>query len=573
MATYEDFGAVGDGIADDRLPIYNALNSGQEIVVNENATYYIGSSIDVYGKNITIRGYGRYLFKNTSNINFRGTNSVSTTLKTNTLVNDSFIEVVNTIGFQVGSLISITTSQDFSWGYQMDEHYRMGELHEIVAIDGDKLYIDDKVWHNWTVGEYTIKVQQFTPITVTMSNQVFKYETPQPVSGGLIISYSKNNVLDKVVMHDATNIGIMFHYCYNNEFKNGAVIGSNSVNGGYGLRVQCSSKTNIHHSRFFKNFKSIESSTSPPTAYDYGSFPNRNLSIYSSYGCGCGQASSGVSLYSIGSRFLNTHAPSQNIVAYNNIIENFYTAFNFAGIDNEVYENTISGNLYHVISLIYGNNNNIHDNTIDGAINGSFVLLQDLNTGNVNIENNNVKTCKGDFITIGGVGVPDTVNVINNTVDFGDNISRVYSSINITNLTDNGNTIIGDYARGLNDFIINGNFISSIGWSIQSTWSISNGVASCTASSTNPTTGAIYQTRVGIRYYNNTIFEVKFQVLTGSGARIGVYSPVGGYVFKDAVIGDNIFEITSDGVYDDIVIINGGNVPFSMTNIRINIKT
>ena len=56
MATFESYGAVGDGITDDRDAIYNALNSGLEVTGTKGKVYYIGSSIEITGKDINVIG-------------------------------------------------------------------------------------------------------------------------------------------------------------------------------------------------------------------------------------------------------------------------------------------------------------------------------------------------------------------------------------------------------------------------------------------------------------------------------------------------------------------------------------
>lgn len=449
MPTFESYGAVGDGVTDDRNAVYNALNSGLTIDAEPGAIYYIGSAIEITGKDINvIGGPAMFLFKNTANIKFSGTAGVNTTVKTNTDVNDAFVEVTNPASFVAGDLFSITTSEANSWPY--GENYRNGELHEVTAVDGDKLYVEDKIWTAWITGVNTLKVVQFKPIQVNLKGIIFKYETPQLVNGGLYIAYAKNSTLDGVIMHDSQYIGIMIHYCYNTTFKNGTVDGANADNG-YGLRFQCSNKSEVSFSKFHRNFKAVESSSSPPTSYDYGNFPNRNLIVRNSYGCGCGNYSDGRSLYQLGNRFVNTHGSSQQVIIKDNIIENCYIAFNCAGIDSEFTNNFISGKSQHAISFIYGKNHKVSGNTArgvigqEGGLGGSFCILQDMNVaGNVEISNNDVETCQTYFIVSGGTLDANNVSVLNNTVKFADNATWVYSDKSrIPGVIESGNVYTG----------------------------------------------------------------------------------------------------------------------------------
>lgn len=127
MATFESYGAVGDGVTDDRDAIYNALNSGNAIRTTKGKEYYIGSNVIVAGKNIDVSGGGFFKFSNTAYMELKGTVGAATTLGANANVDDTEFTLVSSAGFNIGDIISVTTSEDFSWGYQVTEHYRKGE--------------------------------------------------------------------------------------------------------------------------------------------------------------------------------------------------------------------------------------------------------------------------------------------------------------------------------------------------------------------------------------------------------------------------------------------------------------
>ena len=448
MPTFESYGAVGDGVTDDRNAVYNALNSGLPITTAHGAVYYIGSNIEIIGKDVTVTGLATFLFKSAVNIKISGTAGVNTTVKTNTAINDAFVEVTNPASFVAGDLISITTSEANSWPY--DTAYRNGELHEITAVDGDKLYVDDKIWTEWITGVNTLKVVQFKPVTVKMTNIIIKYETPQLINAGLWITYGKNCVFNKVHEHDAQYIGVMISYCYNTVYKYGSVNGANADNG-YGLRFQSSNKSEVFGNKFFRNFKSIENSSSPATSYDYGSFPNRNLYVHDNTGDGLGWHESGQSLYSRGSVFASSHATMQNYVVTNNSIKNFYSNFRAAGPDSEFSGNTIFGKMQHGVTLMYGKNHKVSANIARGIVGqvgglgGSFVLLEDLaEAGNVEISNNDIETCQTYFIVSGGTLDANNVSVLNNTVKFADNATWVYSDKSrIPGVIESGNVYTG----------------------------------------------------------------------------------------------------------------------------------
>lgn len=570
MATFEQYGAIGDGVTDDRDAVYNALNSGNAITCVKGSTYYIGSDITVTGKNINISGGAFFLFNNTAKVEFTGTKSISTNLAANAIINDTQITVVDASGFSVGDLFSITTNHDTSWGYQTDTDYRKGELHLITNITSNVIYIDDKIWHDYTYDDgYIYKVQRFVPISVIITNLIFKYITPQIPTYGLQITYAKNNVLDGVIMHDSQKIGVSFKECYNSQFKNGTINGTNHVDTGYGLLFHSCSKSTVTGNKFYRTVKCVESTCVTPDD-DYGKFPNRNLTVNGiNKGRGYGVTNDGrVFNTEYANYFIHTHAPSQNVTVSGNIIKNYYAHLVSAGVDMTFTENQISGYSHFIAMCVYGERNTITNNTVDGTVD-SFVHIEDMG-GDCDLvaTGNDVKTLQSHFISIGGTAKPTNVTVQNNTAEFiNDAVCLVYSSLNITTLTDSGNTWIGDGVKGIDDFIINGDFDSELAWVCQDTWSIADGVASCTGASINPTTGAMYQAATGIKDYPGSKFLITINVLTGEGTSIGVYSPIGGYIFQTVVAGQNTYEITSDGVYDGIVVINHGVVPFTINNI------
>jgi hypothetical protein len=455
MPTFESYGAIGDGVADDRNAVYNALNSGLEITAAHGAVYYIGSNIEIAGKNINVTGLATFLFKSAVNIKVSGVAGVNTTVKTNTAVNDAYVEVTNPAGFAVGNLISITTSEANSWPY--DANYRNGELHLITDIDGDKLYVDDKIWTEWVTGVNTLKVVQYVPITVTMSNIIIKYETPQLINAGLYISYAKDSVLNKVHEHDARYIGIMIHGCYNTIFSNGSINGANADNG-YGLRFQGSNKSEVFGCRFFRNFKSIENASSPPTQNDYGNYPNRNLYVHHNTGDGLGMHDSGQTLFSRGSIFASSHASMQNYIVKNNTVKNFYHCFQATGPDAEIEDNTITGKTMHLVLLAYGKNYSVKNNISTAKIGtlltgGSFVLFLDLaESGGVEIVGNDVRTLQTYFTVVGGTLDANNVTITGNTGRFADGQTYVYNQKSrIPGVVESDNTWIGSNVSDTKD--------------------------------------------------------------------------------------------------------------------------
>lgn len=429
MRCLEEFGAIGDGVKYDSAAISSAIAYGDRVLAKSGAVYVIDSSITIQGKSISIEGDrhkpAKFLFKGNSFLKLMGNPLNNTLLKTNTTANDSYVEVVSVTGFVVGNLITVTTPEVNSWGYDpISNDYRNGEIHRIVRIDGNKIYTHDKIWHNWDASK-SIKVQQYSPITVNISNVIFEYETPQ-AANILQIIYSLNSTINAQIINSKTT-GISISYAYNTKVDGCIIDGCNSSTAGYGIRVQSSSFTYVGRNIFYNTFKCIESSTMQGVA-DYGQFPNRNMIVDINFATGNGVLDNGATIFDSGGRFVNTHAPSENILVCNNIVNNYHTFLTAAGIDISAKENKISGKMVYAFMLMYGQDYHISDNTVRGYIQNAFIYLFG-NKPNINatVNDNVINRMNKIFILNENVGDISGLSVSDNDMTFADANPTMYS--------------------------------------------------------------------------------------------------------------------------------------------------
>ncbi len=118
----KDFGAVGDGVADDTAAIQAALNAAanKTVVLESGATYLISSELQMNNNCIlTTSGSGHAVLQTTTNsgiaVDIGGniTVAATTTLAANVPINSNNLEVANNAGMDPGRLIHLTSTK--SW--------------------------------------------------------------------------------------------------------------------------------------------------------------------------------------------------------------------------------------------------------------------------------------------------------------------------------------------------------------------------------------------------------------------------------------------------------------------------
>jgi hypothetical protein len=141
----KDFGAVGNGVADDTTAIQAALNSGASTIYINAGTYKVSSQITVPA-NVSVIGEGKNISIITAEDNTTGTftngsvvykaGSVPTAipdLSVSPVRGDTTLTFTSAHGLSVGDAIMIYNPTDYSYSGARD-YYRAGEYCTILAI-------------------------------------------------------------------------------------------------------------------------------------------------------------------------------------------------------------------------------------------------------------------------------------------------------------------------------------------------------------------------------------------------------------------------------------------------------
>lgn len=375
--TPERFGAVGNGTADDRAALQNAINfaiaNNRPLGLRGGRRYRVSSQVTVTG-NLEMVGLGNrkaviYSDSQTFNpLRVQGQLKTSTTVAQNITVNDSHVTVASGANINAGDLIMVKSSR--SWFYDPrpeSTDARVSQLHLVDAREGNVLFLRDGFHEGYDLASESVTVDVITPIQFDMRN--IEIELTKAVLNstqnqiGIIMDYVSNSSLKEFAVTNAQAAGVSVRHSYNVKVVDGTVHGSNYYFSGYGAQSVGSS---------FAIFERIEVSNAR-RGVDISGFQIvssfctvRNCSMTgsgkNSYGENYGwnpDGSLGAAVYGFG-----THGPAAHTVFEGNQITNVHAALLTRGKNTVIRDNDIYGSIKEaVIDLAFGENIVVENNT------------------------------------------------------------------------------------------------------------------------------------------------------------------------------------------------------------------
>ena len=340
--TFEQFGAVGNKIANDTVAVQNSVNysntAGLPIVCPPDKQYMTDTQITATG-DINIRGNGSGIYPTgTTNgiIHSISASGVSTTLSASGRINQNSITLTSATGFAVGDLISIVSSKLWYMDPSPSEDLRSGELTTIQAINGNVITLNDALHENYIIPTETVTVTKLTKTNVSIDDFDIITETPALVVG-LEIRNCVNGRLTNVRVDGSQTQAINLHNCYCTNITGCDLRRANRNGTGYGVQINFSVKCHVSLCDFHQCRRGVDIS---------GTSPSRHCHIFSNTLDGGGLASGGASLLDdSGSSAFGSHETSEHNHYYNNEMGNVRNGMLLRGANETVTGNRFFANI------------------------------------------------------------------------------------------------------------------------------------------------------------------------------------------------------------------------------------
>lgn len=384
-----DFGADPTGAINTTSQINAAINYG----IQNNKTVYIPSGtyqFDGYtntstnafdvsiigddGNEPTLIANSAAANAGLTMLNFpdtRYSNVTGLTLSGDVNVGQSFFTLTSVAGLSVGMVIQISTSREWYNGSRYDALTGTGkfcgEIHKIVGIVGNKVYIEDytRDVYSPTDTSYDIVIRAWNPCKVTIKN--INLESPYPPAGitsvGIQIQQSVNSIVENVKLKGFTQRCISDKLTINSKYTNivfeqTASMPNSGVNG-YGLATDGSLglildglKSNGQRRSFDADcIDGIPSNGSAPWIYPGINGPARDWQVTNFVVNGGGAwlpSDLNPSAFSFG---IGMHGGSENGIISNGYITDCTTGINCRGRNTTIDNVVFSGPFSTVISI------------------------------------------------------------------------------------------------------------------------------------------------------------------------------------------------------------------------------
>lgn len=275
VVSVKDFGAVGDGVADDTAAIQAALAASvNKILFFNYGTYKItapivqkaatGQSISIQADRGTVIDASA-LGSGTTALTLGGTLGTAAPLGTNLTQGATTVTLPGT--WATGDIYRITSTD--LWSFQRNQYIK-GELGKIVSTVGGVLVIDGVLADSYSSATST--VSKVNSPTVCISNLTLKRTDTDNTTTqvrGLVVEYATDVTLSSVETHYFNSAGISLIECYGACVDSCGAQGNSVVGQGtdYGLVVQSSCHTIVDGGTWSTGRHAITHGGTFPTRY------------------------------------------------------------------------------------------------------------------------------------------------------------------------------------------------------------------------------------------------------------------------------------------------------------------
>ncbi|WML58605.1 hypothetical protein [Neobacillus sp. PS2-9] len=389
--TPEQYGANGFDKKPDTAALQKAINNGDTVMLKSSARYIIDKTL-VIDHSIKIKTDGNHAAailqkEKKSALVFDNKSTVNTYVTSYIPKNQPFVVLASTKGIQPGDLLELKSSKLWYWD---DRGYlTKGELHKVIKLDGNKVYLERPIVENYLVGNgELVSVTAYPNVSFTLDNISFLHSKPYNTVM-LQVNFASNAQLDRISVTNSKRIGILLNNTYQTKVSHANIdLGTTKdIDTGYGIQDFGGSGTLITDSQFRRVRRGVDFS---------GNIPSRYGIVQNSKAIGYKKGS-----LASGNSGFGTHSTAEYITFKNNYIENFNYAFLVRGREITVEDNILRGFSSNFIAVSYGDQvrviNNKYLSVQNSSISG-FILIPKTYNGSLEAFGNVASGQNGPFI-------------------------------------------------------------------------------------------------------------------------------------------------------------------------------
>lgn len=421
----EWFGAVGDGITDDIIPLQKTFNTFNVIKLKHN--YAISNTLYIIKSDSIIDGEFHSIVP-LGDINriiqFNG----NFDLLINTVDKDiekgsNFVIFDNVSNIAVGDILTFLSSEVYHQDNSDNVTYKKGEIQTVLSIDNNKVYFEDNFETSYTISDNTINIYKITPTCNVVFRNVEVKGSGENTEQIINLEKTKNVTIDNIIVYDAC-CGIGISNSISTIIQNSLI--RDLLSWGYGVEIGCARNSIITNNKIYNVRHAF--TTIGDAAFAINSIISNNIINYTR------------------NYALDTHDNSINTQFINNIISTSSGAVTTRGKNTSIINNLIkrASNDNQVPTIFAYELGGYNIKVIGNVANGDCSTISirhndDITEGYCSIENNTWENCtSATFIEI--LNKYKNIVVSNNTVNivgyFGIDIRYAVGNISIV-----GNTI------------------------------------------------------------------------------------------------------------------------------------
>lgn len=468
----KEWGCVGDGVADDKLPMQAGLDTGYPIVDDGTGLYRHTGTLTVPAptastfQHFGIIGKLRLAPSGAfTALSFDATLAASTTLSASTRVGRESITVTSGTGISTGDILVIESNK--VWPYSSGIY---GECNMVGGISGTTVTVATPVLCEYIIPTDTVTVKAYKPKTVTIDRLEIVGASLGIAGSGIDLYGVANCDIGRVRAENFGYTGVSLNACYNVLITPTAI---NCYLSGYGYGVQTTGCTHvqINGGVSYKSRHGVDFS---------GNYPSHLCSVVGMTVVGHPNEGS----------CLGSHGPASNCSYIGNTTSNSPIGFQCRGPNSVVLNNVSYGHDTFAYFnapgfMCEGNRSPKQTTTVSSAPDGNFGYFIEIGNNAVSdfftahsiqqntIKNNNVAILTEFIRFSSGVTTARNLDILNNTALIQNNsggtntafISAVSAlTTDAGTVRDEGNTIIsvtGTYQRYRNFTLTNADTVTN----------------------------------------------------------------------------------------------------------------